>query len=162
MSQEKPNFELTVINNTYTFGPIQRGLPSLEVMNASNHFIRDMVQGKMRDALASTAPVFTFVDVRDVALAHSRALMAPEAGGKRIYVVAGHYSTKRIADIIRERYPHLTPILPPVDAQDDLPDDVYGFDNRRSRDVLGLEYRGLEESVADTAASILDWIDRHG
>ena len=161
MSEEKPNFELTVINNTYTFGPIQRGLPSLEAVNTSNHFIRDMVEGKMRNALPPTAPVFTFVDVRDVALAHSRSLTAPEAGGKRIYVVAGHFSTKRIADIIRESYPHLSPILPPVDAEDDLPDDVYEFDNRISRDILGLEYMSLEQNVADTATSILDWIDRH-
>ena len=157
MTEEKPNFQLTVINGTYTFGPIQRGLPSLEVMNASNHFIRNMVQGKLRDGLPPTAPVFTFVDVRDVALAHVRALTAPDAGGKRIYVVAGHYSTKRIADILRNRYPHLAPILPPKDAEDDFPDDVYGFNNSRSRTVLGLTYRGLEESVVDTAASILRW-----
>lgn len=159
---EKPNFQLTVINNTYTFGPIQRGLLNLEAMNASNHYIRDMVQGKLHDALPPTLPVFTFVDVRDVALAHVRALTAPDAGGKRIYVVGGHYSTKRIADILRKRFPNLAPTLPPEDAEDDLPDDVYGFDNSRSRRVLDLTYRSLEESVVDTATSILSWIDKHG
>lgn len=125
-------------------------------MNASNHRIRDMVQGKMRDALQPTAPVFTFVDVRDVALAHVRALTVPKAGGERFYVVAEHFSNKKIADIIREAYPQLVDRLPSVDAEDDFPDDVYRFNNAKSREVLGLQYTNLEKSVRDTVQSILD------
>lgn len=56
-------------------------------MNTSNHRIRDMVLGNMRAGLAPTAPVFTWVDVRDVALAHLRAIQRPEAGGNRFYLV---------------------------------------------------------------------------
>ncbi|RYP73921.1 hypothetical protein DL771_003363 [Monosporascus sp. 5C6A] len=152
---ERPNFDLVTINNTYTFGSVQRNLPSLDALNTSNHRIRDIVQGKMKDALAPTTPVFTFVDVRDVALAHVRALTVPRAGGNRFYVVGGHFSNKRIADIIRKRYPQLSANLPPPESDDDLPDGVYGFDNSKSREILGLEYRGLEDSVVDTVDSIL-------
>jgi nucleoside-diphosphate-sugar epimerase len=144
-----------VVNNTYTFGPIQRQLPDLDAMNASNQRIRDMVQGKMRDKLAPTAPVFTFVDVRDVALAHVRAMTSFQAGGHRFYVVAGHFSNKKIADIIREAFPDLSRNLPPVEAPDDLPDDVYQFDNTKSKEVLGLKYTDLKRSVIDTVSSIL-------
>lgn len=125
-------------------------------MNASNHRIRDMVQGRMRDALQPTAPVFTFVDVRDVALAHVRAMTVPEAVGERFYVVGAHFSNKRIADIIREAYPELAGRLPPKDAEDDFPGDVYQFDNAKSREMLGLQYTSLEKSVTDTVQSILD------
>lgn len=125
-------------------------------MNASNHRIRDMLQGRMRAALPPTIPLFTFVDVRDVALAHARALTAPGAGGRRIYVVGGHFSNKRIADAVRRARPDLACVLPPEDAEDDLPSDVYGFDNGRSRDVLGLEYTALEKCVEDTVRSIMD------
>ncbi|KAK6956095.1 hypothetical protein Daesc_001365 [Daldinia eschscholtzii] len=156
MEKEKPNFDLVVINCTYTFGPVQRNLPSLEVMNASNHRIRDMLQGKMKEELPSTAPVFTFVDVRDVARAHLKAITVPEAGGNRFYIVGGHFSNKRIVDSIRKSYPKFGERLPPEDAPDDFPADVYGFNNGKSVKTLGLDYNSLEESVKDTVQSILD------
>ncbi|XXH02193.1 methylglyoxal reductase (NADPH-dependent) gre2 [Hypoxylon texense] len=156
MDAEKPNFDLAVINCTFTYGPVQRNLPSLEAMNTSNHRIRDMVQGKMREGLPSTAPVFTFVDVRDVALAHLKATTVPEAGGNRFYVVGGYFSNKRIADVIRKSFPSLAGRLPPDDTPDDFPADVYGVDASKSKEVLGLEYTGFEKSVKDTVQSMLD------
>ncbi|KAI1500609.1 hypothetical protein F5X99DRAFT_385383 [Biscogniauxia marginata] len=140
IEKENPNFDLAVINCTYTFGPVQRKLPSLDAMNTSNHRIRDLIQGKMKDALQPTAPDFTFVDVRDVAFAHLQAPTVPEAGGNRFYVVGGHFSNKRVADIIRKSYPKLVGRLPPVDAVDDFPENIYNFNNRKSRELLGLEY----------------------
>ncbi|KAI2615412.1 ketoreductase [Hypoxylon sp. NC1633] len=156
MDSEKPNFDLAVINCTFTFGPVQRSLCSLEAMNTSNHRIRDMLQGKMKDGLVSTAPVFTFIDVRDVARAHLRAMTVPAAGGNRFYIVGGYFSNKRIADVVRKLYPELAARMPPEDAPDDFPDDVFGFDNGRSRTVLGMEYIGLETCVRDTVRSILE------
>ncbi len=135
---------------------MQRQLSDVEAVNTSNARIRDLVLGRMRSGLAPTAPVFTWVDVRDVAQAHVRAMATPAAGGKRFYVVAGHFSNKRIADIIRRGRPELAARLPPADAAaDDLPADVYQFDNSRSRELLGLEYTGLEKSVLDTVDSVL-------
>lgn len=156
MDAEKPNFDLAVINCTFTYGPVQRNLPGLEAMNTSNQRIRDMAQGKMKEGLSPTAPVFTFVDVRDVALAHLRAMTVPEAGGNRFYIVGGHFSNKRIADVIRKSFPDLAARLPLGDTQDDFPADVYGFDASKSKKVLGLEYIGFEKSVKDTVQSMLD------
>lgn len=130
-------------------------------MNTSNLRIRDLVLGRMRDGLEPTFPVFTWVDVRDVALAHVRAVMRPAAGGQRFYIVGGYFSNKRLAEIIRQSHPELAGRLPSEGAGDDFPSDVYGFDNSRSREVLGLEYRTLENSVQDTVESILEWQSRH-
>ncbi|RKU41529.1 methylglyoxal reductase (NADPH-dependent) gre2 [Coniochaeta pulveracea] len=116
-----------------------------------------MVQGKMKDGLQPTGPVFTFVDVRDVALAHVRAMELPETGGKRFYLVAEHFSNKKIADIIKAEFPQLKKRLPDVESEDDIPQKVYGFDNERSREMLGIEYRSLKTSVVDTVRSILDF-----
>ncbi|KAI0419614.1 hypothetical protein F5X98DRAFT_362372 [Xylaria grammica] len=146
VENEKPNFDLAVINCTYVFGPIQRKLASLEAMNTSNHRVRNMVQGKNKDGLDPTAPVFTWVDVRDVALAHLRAMTVPKAGGNRFYVVGSYFSNKQIADVIRERFPSLADRLP-ADAVDDLPGDVFRFNNRKSREVLGIEYTSLEKKT---------------
>ncbi|KAI1212032.1 NAD(P)-binding protein [Annulohypoxylon truncatum] len=152
---EKPNFDLATINCTFTFGPLQRSLPNLDAMNTSNHRIRDMVQGKMKGGLSPTMPVFTFVDVRDVAQAHLKAVTMPEAGGNRFYVVGGYFSNKRIADVIQHSFPELAARLP-EDSHDDFPADVYKFDNSKSRRILGLDYIDLDKSVRDTVQSIID------
>lgn len=145
-------------------------------MNTSNLRIRDLVLGRMRERLEPTFPVFTWVDVRDVALAHVRAMTATldgsgalagdhdASGGKkgRFYVVAGHFSNKQLAEAIRHSHPELADRLPSEESEDDLPADVYQFDNTRSREVLGLEYVDLQTSVADTVDSILEWQRRHG
>ncbi len=165
-------FDLAVVNCTYTFGPVQRWLTRLDAVNASNQRIRDLVLGRWRRAadgaggMPPTRPVFTWVDVRDVARAHVRALVVPAAGGRRFYVVGGHFSNGRLAAVLRAAWAaaadggpqsaRLRARLPaPEQTPDDLPADVYRFDNRRSRAVLGLAYRSLEASVLDTAASLL-------
>ncbi|KAK1758772.1 putative NADPH-dependent methylglyoxal reductase [Echria macrotheca] len=160
VSTQSPNFTLSVINNTYTFGPVQKSLAHPDQINTSNHRIRDLVLGMQRAAVASTLPPFTFVDVRDVALAHVRAMMLPEAGGERFYLVSGYYSNPRLAEIIRANFPELQKKLPPPGAEDDFPEGHWAFDTSKSRRVLGLEYIGLEKSVVDTVKSILereDW-----
>ena len=158
MAAHKPPFTLATICNTYTFVPLQRSLDSLDGINTSNKRLLDLVIGGIRDAVQPTAPVFTFVDVRDVALAHVRALTLPEAGGKRFYVVGGFFSNPRIVDIVREKFPLLEKEgkLPEREKViDDFPDGHWRFDNRRSREVLGLEYMGLDKCVVDAVESIL-------
>lgn len=34
-------------------------------------------------------------------------------------------------------------------------DGVYGFDNARAKEILGVTFRGLEESVVDAVRSLL-------
>ncbi|KAK3323208.1 hypothetical protein B0T19DRAFT_199555 [Cercophora scortea] len=158
ITTSSPTFDLATINNTYTFGPLPRSLAALahSTVNTSNRRIYDMVRGGMRERIAPTAPVFTFVDVRDVALAHVRAMTVPEAGGKRFYVVGGFFSNMKIAGVIRRAYPELAGrVLPTTVEGDDFPEGHWRFDNSRSKEVLGIEYRGLEGSVRDTVKSIL-------
>lgn len=116
-----------------------------------------MVQGKAKDGLPPTGPVFLWVDVRDAAMAHVRAIEVPEAGGERFFIVAGHFSNKRVADIIRECYPELESRLPAVGADaEDMPADVYGYDNTKSRKILGIAYRGLETCIEDSVRSMME------
>ncbi|KAK4208534.1 putative NADPH-dependent methylglyoxal reductase [Rhypophila decipiens] len=163
VASEKPNFDIATINNTYTFGPLQRSLPNLEAMNTSNHRIRDLVQGKMRDEITPTAPVFTFVDVRDVALAHVRAMMVPDAGGERFYLVSGYFTNSKIAGAVRgdQEYEKLLgdklPSREVTEKSEDFPEDHWKFDTTKSKKMLGLEYIGLEKSVLDTVESIVNF-----
>jgi nucleoside-diphosphate-sugar epimerase len=96
------------------------------------------------------------VDVRDIALAHVRAMEVPEAGGKRFFITAGHFDMKEVADIAKKNFPEYADKLP-TELMSDKPDSLYGFDNSRSKEILNLEYRALQSSVVDT----IKFLQRH-
>ncbi|PYH98416.1 NAD(P)-binding protein [Aspergillus ellipticus CBS 707.79] len=156
IEREKPSFDLVTINPPLVFGPAPRHLKDLKALNTSNHRIRDLILGRFKAEPAPLAMPFLFVDVRDVATAHRAALEVPEASGQRFFIVAGHFSNKRIADAIRASHPQLADQLPPSDAADDLPPNIFGFDNCRSREVLGMTYRDLDTCVGDAVAAMLE------
>lgn len=154
MEKEKPNFDLATINPPLVFGPIVHYLNSLDAINTSNARVRDLIQGKYKEQIPPTG-TFLWVDVRDVALAHVRAIEVAEAGAQRFFIVAGQFSNKRLADIIRETHPELESKLPSKDLPDDLTPDTYRADNSKSVKVLGLKYRSLKDTISDTVTSLL-------
>lgn len=153
VDNEKPNFDIATLNPPLVYGPIAHHLSSLDSLNTSNQRIRDMIQEKCTNQLPPTGS-FIFTDVRDLALAHVKAMEVPEAGGKRFLITAGHYSNKEIVEMIRETHPELIPRLP-ADPIDDFPENVYGYDNSASREVLGIDYHSLKECIGDTTTSLL-------
>ncbi|KAL4987277.1 hypothetical protein BDW68DRAFT_161434 [Aspergillus falconensis] len=155
VEKEKPNFDLATINPPLVLGPVVHYLSSLDAINTSNARVSGLVRGFNKDEIPPTG-TFLWVDVRDVALAHVRTIEVSQAGGQRFFITAGHYSNKDIVDIIRDAYPELEDRLPPKDAPSDMPKDVYGYDNSKSIQVLGLKYRGLKESVVDTVKTLLE------
>jgi nucleoside-diphosphate-sugar epimerase len=154
VEQEKPNFDIATINPPLVFGPVVHYLNSLEAINTSNQRMRNLIRGDMKEKLAPSG-TFLWVDVRDVALAHVRAIEVPEAGGERFFVTAGFFANKDIADIIRGTHPELESKLPPKDSPSDLPKDIYGYDNSKSQNVLGIKYVPLKKTVVDTVDSLL-------
>jgi nucleoside-diphosphate-sugar epimerase len=152
VEKEKPNFTLTTLCPPLVLGPVIHHLNSLDSINESNSRIRDIVQGKYRDELPPSK-VYIWVDVRDLGEAHVKSIELAEAGGERVLVTAGYFSNKRIVEAVRQSFPDLASKLPSEDTPDDLPSDVYGIDNSKSLKVLGLKYRSLKESVADTVKS---------
>lgn len=153
MDRESPHFELTTLTPPVVFGPILHSLDALGAINTSNQTILDLVKGNLRSGL-HPSPVVLWVDVRDLATAHVRAIENPAAAGKRIFVVAGLYRNSDLLDALKNHLPKLRPVLP--ESCEVLPKEFpYGFDNTRSRAILGLEYRSLVESITDTAEAIL-------
>ena len=102
---------------------------------------------------------FLWVDVRDVALAHVRAIELPEAAGKRFFVTAGYFCNREIANIVRDNFPDLRKTTAPPEAPGgDYPEggtrSLFGYDNSRTTEVLGIQFKGLKESVVDTVRSM--------
>jgi nucleoside-diphosphate-sugar epimerase len=100
-----------------------------------------------------------WVDVRDVAEAHVAAFEKPEAASKRFFTVAGFFSNKIVAEIIKKNFPQYKNALPNESTPGgDYPEGgiekgLYSFNNKRSIEVLGLKYNTLEQSIVDTVKS---------
>ncbi|KAE9578308.1 Ketoreductase [Colletotrichum fructicola] len=154
VEEENPNFDLVTMNPPMVYGPVIHHLENSDSLNTSNQRIRDFIQGKIENDKLPPTGTFLFTDVRDLGLAHVRAMEVPEAAGKRFFITAGHYSNKRIVDAIRDTHPGLAPKLP-KNPIDDFPEDVYGYDNSRARQLLGIEFRSLRECIGNTTDSFL-------
>ncbi|KAJ5108316.1 Ketoreductase azaE [Penicillium angulare] len=149
---EQPDYDLVVMNPPLVYGPVMPHIHALESLNTSNQRVRDIVQGKCVEGAIPPTGTFLWTDVRDLALAHVRAIEVPEAGNSRYLITAGHYSNRQIVEAIRKTHPDLLPSLP-INPVDDFPPDVYGYDNSKARDILGIKFRTLEESISDTVES---------
>jgi nucleoside-diphosphate-sugar epimerase len=152
VEKEKPNFQISTLNPPLVFGPIVHYLNSLDAVNTSNQRFRDMMQGKMKEDLKPTG-TFIWTDVRDLAEAHVKAIEVAEAAGKRFFITAGHFSNKELADTIKEAFPDIAGELP-AETKSDMPADVFDYDNRRSKEILGLKYRPLKQCTIDTVKSL--------
>ncbi|PVH68738.1 dihydroflavonol-4-reductase [Cadophora sp. DSE1049] len=153
VGEEKPEFTLTTINPVMVFGPATYRLTSLDNVNTSNVIFRDMIQGKMKSGITPSA--FQWVDVRDVALAHVRAIEVPEAAGKRFLAAAGPYSNEEIAKNIKDNFPELVDKFP---EQIEVPDNSKSFvvDNSPMKQILGISFHPLKDCIVDTVKSLLE------
>jgi nucleoside-diphosphate-sugar epimerase len=153
VEKEKPNFTLSTINPPLVLGPIVHYLNSLDSLNTSNQRTRDIYQGKAKDQIPETG-TFLWVDVRDLALCHVKAIEVEAAANKRFFVTAGYFSNKQIAQIIKKEYPQTKDLPSDSTPGGDFPKDgVYDFDNSRTKEVLGIQFKSLEESIKDTVKS---------
>ena len=152
VEKEKPSFKLSTICPPLVLGPVVSYLNNLESINTSNQRILDMMKGKCKEDLTATR-VFIWVDVRDVALAHVKAIEMPEAAGKRFFCTAGYFDNAKIAQVVKDKFPEYASGLPEK-PESDMPADIFDIDNSRSKEVLGLKYRPFEDAIVDTVKSL--------
>ncbi len=116
---------------------------------------------------------FSFVDVRDVADLQIRAMSTPEAGGERFVAVGKFAWMEEVAAILRERLGEDAAKVPTRRVPNLLVRAMGVFDpgvrsivgqlgqrsnysSEKARERLGWRTRGLEETVVDTARSMLE------
>lgn len=152
IEKEQPGFTLSTINPVMVFGPVTYPLKSLEAVNTSNAVFKDIIMGKWKDEIPSNA--FKWVDVRDVALAHVRAIEVPQAGGQRFLAAAGGYQNASLAKIVKDTMPDLADRLP---RRIEIFEEAEGFtiDTSPMEKILGIQFRSLEESVRDAVQSLM-------
>ncbi|KAH9852114.1 NAD dependent epimerase/dehydratase [Lenzites betulinus] len=133
-------WDLVTLCPPWVFGPVL-GAKTPEDFNDSMKTWYNLI-AKEQGELPTWSKA-SWIDVRDFAQAHILALTKPEVGGERFITTAGPFLWSQWVSIARR----LSGNLQPEDGTDD--DVVYEvtFDATKSREVLGLQYRGKEETA---------------
>ncbi|MGH8461725.1 MAG: SDR family oxidoreductase, partial [Stenotrophobium sp.] len=166
IQQKQSRWDLVTINPGLVLGP------SLTQSSASTSlvFIKQLSNGTM--ALGAPHLPMGVVDVRDVALAHIKAGFIPEARGRHV-TSACDATPLEMGRLLRKRFgsKYLFPRFEAPKFMVKLMAPAAGltrkyvelnvghplhFDNSKSRRELKMEYRPLEETLADHFSQLLD------
>jgi nucleoside-diphosphate-sugar epimerase len=157
VKEEKPNFDLVSLNPPMIYGPLKHTVENVKDVNESNARIYSNFVNSSKDAPLPPNGVHMYVDVRDLAIAHVKAVTTLEAGGQRIIVSSKGISSQQISDLLRKNFPELeerTPIGKP--GMDSLPEGAYTISNEKGKKLLGLEFRSDEECFVELGRQLLE------
>ncbi|KAJ6569495.1 NAD-P-binding protein [Mycena capillaripes] len=153
IKDEKPTWDGSSICPCATFAPPIQPLASLSALNASTAFLWDMANGKYKSCVPNVgSPVY--VDARDVARAHVRAVERDAAKGQRYLLIGGLYVADQFIDVIHRQFPELRGNLPPADLTK-IGHLDFKYDSSKATKELGIQYTSLQTMVVDTIKSIL-------
>ncbi|KAI2602540.1 putative NADPH-dependent methylglyoxal reductase GRE2 [Hypoxylon sp. NC1633] len=161
VKEANSNFELATVNPPGITGPFfdPSQIESLENLNQSTALIYNPF---LRPDLKSSDPVpptfiYIYIDVRDCARAHVLAATLPEAAGKRWFTLAGEVGNQEIANILREVLPEKRDVIPIGDPKNtQKPEGFYGGSAPEIKEVLGLTFRPLKETIGDVARQLVE------
>ncbi|CAK7227285.1 methylglyoxal reductase (NADPH-dependent) gre2 [Sporothrix curviconia] len=151
-------FDVVSVCPPNIFGPLASHVDSVAALNTSSQGLAALLQGEWRTAILATDGVCLWVDVRDCAQAHVKALdTAAVPSGQRLFVTAGYFSNRAIAAAVRDNFAEYADRVPGADvAGGEAPaeDKRFKFDNAATTKLLGIEWTSLEQSTIDAVKSL--------
>eukprot|EP00188_Purpureofilum_apyrenoidigerum_P002927 Plantae.Rhodophyta-Purpureofilum_apyrenoidigerum.ctg29736.p1 GENE.Plantae.Rhodophyta-Purpureofilum_apyrenoidigerum.ctg29736~~Plantae.Rhodophyta-Purpureofilum_apyrenoidigerum.ctg29736.p1 ORF type:complete len:346 (+),score=90.89 Plantae.Rhodophyta-Purpureofilum_apyrenoidigerum.ctg29736:57-1094(+) len=142
----KNAFEMITINPALVIGP-----PTYRVDSTSIGSIVNMMNGSMEKAQDQW---IGFVDARDVALAHLRAMIHPEAAGHRFIVNSEAFHFNDIADMLREEFTQYGyNVSERTEINMKQPAEVSSL---KAQQMLDIKFRPVKESLMETAHKCID------
>jgi nucleoside-diphosphate-sugar epimerase len=149
---EKPCFTVTVFLPGLIFGPPLQPVKSVKNLNFSVGLIYNLFNGSNPTVPATMFP--SSVDARDLADAHVKALTTPAAANRRLLINCQPMSFTMLAHALAKN-PELAGRIS-ADSGEDA-NVVFGqFEADADNAVIGLTFRTLDETMADTARKILE------
>ena len=162
---EDKKFDLVVVNPGYIMGPVLCG-----GFTTSMEIPKRLLQNEMP---MLPRLFFGIVDVRDVAAAHVKGMLVPEAAGHRHILVGHHAWFKDIAQVIKDEFQPLGYKVPTSEAPYFLMKIVSFFDSsvkmimpgwgkvgrlssKRMTEVLGVEPREMKATILDMCHSMIE------
>ncbi|KAG2734039.1 hypothetical protein G9P44_003564 [Scheffersomyces stipitis] len=159
IEEKHPNFDIAVLCPPMVYGPLMNTLllDSIASLNFSNQGIWKMCTSSSLDEVPPTkGPVW--VDVRDLANAHIKALITPGASNQRFMVSAGDFCNQEIADILREKLPKkLADNIPIGEPGRRITGSHFTTDSTKAIKVLGVHFGRFEDAVLDLALQLFEY-----
>ncbi|WVQ82102.1 hypothetical protein IAT38_004230 [Cryptococcus sp. DSM 104549] len=159
LEDKKPAFDGVTIHPPMVYGPIIHQCDDPKKLNHSvGNRIYPYVVGRMKQSDLPESGS-NYVDVRDVALAQVKAMTVEEAGGERFICSNGPYSGNDVCVVLNREFPDLknVPIGDVTPGFRETLNATSNFvDGSKASKVLGINYRTLDETMRDTAASLRD------
>lgn len=151
------SFSLISLCPAMVFGPFLPGAEPCSVaeLNESSKIVWDVIrQGENGNIPPTKAPVW--VDVRDVAEAHVRALSDEALVGKRLLLAAGVYCNQEIADVAREMCPKHKSRIPCGMPGKREAASHFKVDTRAEEGILGTRWMSLRDSLSDIVPQLFE------
>jgi len=154
IKENKPKFDLSTINPVFVFGPLLQEIKTPEDINTSVGYVYKLLTGETKEIKPPPASQ-AYVDVRDVALAHVKAIETEEAGGNRYLTVGGMFGFQQVANILREAYPDRKDKIPEGYPKDEkYTKTAHIVSSEKAKKTFGIEFISLEKTILDTAKDL--------
>ena len=151
VKEEKPNFHVTVFAPPLLFAPVLQYIPSAAKANLSVSLIYNIMNSAESDTGLVPNTMFPgWIDMRDLVEMHIDALTNPDAANKR-FVVGHPLKFDQLADALR-KVPELEGKIGKNNNEEMV---MPRFDTSDAEKVFGIKWRGLDETMRDTARSLL-------
>jgi nucleoside-diphosphate-sugar epimerase len=149
----KPSFDVTVFLPALIFGPPIQGVKSTKSLNFSAQISFSLFSGENAGKPVPPTVFPSYIDVRDLAMAHVEALTIPAARNKRFLIGGMPYSNTAAVQVLRAEFPALADKLPSGDEQGVV---VPQIGAEEGNAVVDIKFRPFKETVVDMAKKILE------
>ncbi|KAF1997641.1 NAD(P)-binding protein [Amniculicola lignicola CBS 123094] len=160
VKKENPKFAVTVFLPALIFGPPIQAVSSVKKLNFSTNVVYSMFNGTQEEIPNTHAGMFpSYIDARDLAYAHVKALTTPAAANKR-FLVGGEPLTatkivKTLEGLAETSLPELKGRFP-KDTGKDTNITYPRIRAEEGNEVLGMKLRTAEETFGDLARKVLE------
>ncbi|KAI0635004.1 NAD-P-binding protein [Trametes polyzona] len=149
MGAEGLGWDFVVLAPPYIFGPVLHEVPSFDAFSGTARlWYNRVVKGIETGHGAWMNNGYEYVDVRDFAHAEVLALISPDVGGERIITCGQRFTWQGFVNIA-SRYSDKIPGTDPSHDPSKLTP-LASYNSEKSRRLLGIQYRSLEETTKDT------------
>ena len=157
-------WDLVVLNPPMIYGPMANKPSTEKDLNESNaRIFHGFFKGKKPEDGLLDDGLPLYVDVRDIALAHVRAIDAPEAANKRILICGGDLRSQEISDILRQEIPGADRIVPKGEpGKNTKPATAFSMDVSNAEKELGMTWKSKQETFRDLGNQLMDVLKAGG
>jgi nucleoside-diphosphate-sugar epimerase len=155
---EKPTFGVTVLIPCYIFGPLICPVKNIASLPTSMATLRAIWDGSNDTIPRTMLP--SYIDARDLADAHVRALTVAEARNKKLLVGGMRFTMTEAVKTLRTCVDR--GLLPkgslklPCEHSEGETEATYRIEAGQGNAILGMEFRSFEDTMLDSCRSLLD------